>query len=90
MLAASAGVHGIPQFVISLLFMIAVTGAALLLAWRLLSGKAVLGTGSLFQRIRQSRKGTVLLYLLCVGTAVFLSGLGLFGWTRFAALAVPR
>ncbi len=79
-LAASAGIHGVPQFVISLLLMIAVTCAALFLAWRLLSRTGVSSAGSRFQRTRQSWKGTILLYLLCVGAAVFLAGLGLFGW----------
>ncbi len=80
MLAGSAGADGAPLLAISVLLMIAVNGAALFLAWRLLPGAGALGTGSRFQRIRQSRKGTVLLYLLCVGAAVLLTGLGLFGW----------
>ena len=80
MLAGSAGADGVPLLAMSLLLMIAVNGAALFLAWRLLPGTGALGTGSRFQRIRQSRKGTVLLFLLCVGAAVFLTGLGLFGW----------
>ena len=80
-LAASAGIHGVPQFVIGLLLMMAVAGAALLLAWRLLHRTAESAMGSRIQRTRRSRKGTVLLYLPCVGAAVFLIGLGLFWWT---------
>ena len=79
MLAGSAGADGVPLLAISLLLMIAVNGAALFLAWRLLPGIGASRTGSRFQRIRQGWKGTVLLYLLCVGTAVALVILGL--WT---------
>ena len=79
-LAASAGIQGVPQLVISLLLMAAVTGAAILLVWRLLHRTGESRTGSRFQRARRSRKRTALLYLLCVGAAVLLAGLGLFGW----------
>ncbi len=80
MLAGAAGVDGALLVITSLLLMTAVNGAALLLAWRLLPRAGVSRTASRLQRIRQGWKGTVLLYVLCLVAAVFLVGLGLFGW----------
>jgi len=85
LVAACAGIDGIPLLISSLSLMIVVACGALLLAWHFLPKMKTFGNRSRYQRARQSRTGTVVLYVLCIAVAMVLVGLYVYG-----GLFIPR